>query len=181
MTKFFYHLSLLVTLALAEDPSVETKTDKVLDKILDGKYNSSQLKELGSSTNICKKLDDDHIESIMDKMNKAHMKLGTKCLLDLLNESSGTFEKLVEDIKDDKKAKQKFFRIHAAGFCESKGAFKKHLDKKEWYEPLEKFCLSYDLEDIKARLEEEKKVRQELEAQQKAGNGAAAAMGAGLG
>ena len=159
-----YLALLFASLILAADPAVETKKDKVLDKILDGKYNSGTLKELGTETNICKHLEDDHVEAIQNEMKKAHMKLSSKCILDILKNNASAFDKLVDEIKDDEKDKKKFFRVHAKMFCEHQKLFKEH-DEKEWYKPLNKFCVKYELESTKERLEEEKKVAEELREQ----------------
>lgn len=164
-------------LALAADPAVETKKEKVLEKILDGKYKSGALKELGTETNICKHLDDDHIEAIQNEMNKAHMKLASKCILDILKNNTSAFDKLTEEIHDDEKEKKKFFRVHAALFCENQKPFKEH-DEKEWHKPLTHFCAKYAAEDAKQRLEEEKKVSEELREKLKQKDSGAAGLAA---
>lgn len=184
MNALYVSALLAASVVFAEDPANSVKKQKVLEKILNEKYSSSQLKELGTGSNICKHLDTDHVEAIQSKMERAHMKLASKCILAILKENESAFSKLTEDLAGDEKEQKKFFRIHASVFCENRKAFKE-LDKDEWYKPLDRFCDKYDLEDGRKKLEEERKaLESEKMAAKKGPNAAnsvaASALAAGL-
>lgn len=152
---------LLAAAVLAEDPHVETKKEKVLEKIADEKYSAAVLKDLGSKTNICKHLEDEHIKALNSKLDdKAYLKLNSKCILDLLKEDEDVFKKLAKPAEDDEKDMKKFFNAHAEVFCENKSKFKE-LDKEKWVKPLDNFCSKWELEKVKKELAAQKKKLEE--------------------
>lgn len=175
MNALYVTALLAASVAFAEDPAHAFRKDPVLEKILDREYSGAQLKQLGTNSNICKHLDSEYVEAIQGKMKLAHMKLASKCILDMMKENESAFQKLTEEIHGDEKEKKKFFRIHAEMFCSNTKAFKE-IDEDEWYKPLGQFCDKYYLEDSRQKLEQSRKLVEELEGKLKKPNGASSAV-----